>query len=316
MSLAPLPATVAEASERRRSAEVPPSGFSDLAEKTTVLLAGSGRSGTTWVQELINHRHDHRAIFEPFLGSMVPFCSHFQRKQYLRETDDSPEFLGPARTILGGAFRNDWTDQYNDRPIYHKRLIKDIRANLMLHWLHRHFPAVPIVFLMRHPCAVVASQLRGRWGLNAADLLKQPQLVDDFLGPFVGLIRCARDDFENLLLVWCVENYVPLRQFRRGELLVVFYEELVRYPSREVGRLFHFLRRPVEPGAFEQLRRPSAQSRSWSTILTGDDLLEPWRRDLDASQIRRAAQYLRLFGLDELYGEDAMPRTQAAGLSA
>lgn len=290
-------------------------GFSDLAQGTDVFLAGSGRSGTTWVQELINHALDHRVIFEPFLGTVVPFCGHFERKQYLREADDSPAFLGPARMILSGEFRNEWTDQYNDRPVYHKRLIKDIRANLLLHWLRRHFPAVPIIFLMRHPCAVVSSQLRGRWGLRAADLLRQPQLVDDFLAPFAGLIRCARDDFDNLLLVWCVENYIPLQQFRRGEIFLLFYEELVRHPEREVERLFRFMKRPVEPGAFEQLRRPSAQSRRWSAVVTGGDPLDSWRKHLGTHHVRRAVQLLRLFGLDKLYDEGSLPVTPAAQLS-
>lgn len=290
-------------------------GFSDLAEGTDVFLAGSGRSGTTWVQELINHAHDHRVIFEPFLATVVPFCRHFERKQYLRAADDSPAFLGPARTILGGDFRNEWTDQYNDRPVYRKRLIKEIRANLLLHWLRRHFPSVPIVFLMRHPCAVAASQLRGRWGLRAADLLRQPRLVEDFLSPFAGLIHSARDEFDNLLLVWCVENYVPLRQFRRGEIFILFYEELLRHPEREIERLFGFLGRPAGPGVFEQFRRPSAQSRSWSAVLTGDDPLDSWRRHIDAGQVRRAAQLLRVFGLDELYGGGSMPRVRGAQLS-
>lgn len=290
-------------------------GFSDLAQGTDVFLAGSGRSGTTWVQELINHARDHRVIFEPFLGTVVPFCRHFERKQYLREADDSPAFLGPAQTILSGEFRNEWTDQYNDRPVYHKRLIKDIRANLLLHWLRRHFPTVPIIFLMRHPCAVVSSQLRGRWGLHAADLLRQPQLVGDFLAPFAGLIRCAQDDFDNLLLVWCVENYIPLQQFKRGEIFLLFYEELVQHPEREVARLFRFIKRPVEPGAFEQLRRPSAQSRRWSAVVTGGDPLDSWRRHLDTHHVRRAVQLLRLFGLDELYDEGSLPVTPAAQLS-
>jgi len=191
----------------------------------------------------------------------------------------------------------------------------DIRANLLLHWLRRHFPRVPIVFLMRHPCAVAASQLRGRWGLRAADLLRQPRLVEDFLSPFAGLIHSARDEFDNLLLVWCVENYVPLRQFRRGEIFILFYEELLRHPEREIERLFGFLGRPAGPGVFEQFRRPSAQSRSWSAVLTGDDPLDSWRRHIDAGQIRRAVELLRLFGLDELYDGGSMPRTSGARLS-
>jgi sulfotransferase family protein len=290
-------------------------GFKDLARGTDVFLAGSGRSGTTWVQELINHAHDHRVIFEPFLGSVVPFCRHFERRQYLRGADDSHAFLNPARKILGGKFRNEWADQYNDRPVYHKRLVKDIRANLLLHWLRRHFPAVPIVFLMRHPCAVVSSQLKGRWGTRAVDFLQQPHLVEDFLIPFAGLIHYAQDDFDNLLLVWCIENYVPLQQFRRGEIFLLFYEELIRNPECEVERLFSFLKRPVEPCAFEQLRLPSAQSSEWSAVVTGDDRLDSWRRHLDAHHVQRAVQFLRLFGLDELYGEDTMPRVRGAQLS-
>jgi len=287
-------------------------GFVDQATSTAVFIAGSGRSGTTWLQELINHRRDHRVIFEPFTRAVVPFCSHFNWRQYIREADDSPRFLDPARRIISGDFRNDWTDQYNQRKVYKKRLVKDIRGMLLLHWLHRRFPEIPIVYIMRHPCAVIASQLRMDWHLNVNILLEQRDLVADFLKPYEYSMSRAQINLDHLTLIWCVENYVPLRQFRRGEILLVFYEELLQNPERELERIFRFIGQPLQASAFKQHRQPSAEARDWSAVVTGDDPLNSWRNYLDAFQISRILYFVGLFGLRRIYGEDPMPHAEAA----
>jgi hypothetical protein len=282
-------------------------GFVDLAPGTSVFVAGSGRSGTTWLQELINHRRDHRVIFEPYARSVVPFCEHLHWRQYIREADDSPEFLAPMNKILSGDFRNDWTDQYNERKVYEKRLVKDIRGNLLLYWLHKLHPSIPIVYIMRHPCAVIASQLRMGWRLNAGSLLEQRELVEDFLSPLADLLRRAPANLDHLTLVWCVENYIPLLQFRPGEMLLVFYEELLQHPEREIKRIFGFLGRPVESSAFEQFARPSAEARRWSAVFRGTGLLDSWRNHLDELQVGRILYFVRLFGLQRIYGKESMP---------
>ena len=40
--------------------------------------------------------------------------------------------------------------------------MKIIRGNLLLAWLVRNFE-FPVLYLLRHPCAVVASRLRWNW---------------------------------------------------------------------------------------------------------------------------------------------------------
>jgi len=283
-----------------------------MAPGTSVFVAGSGRSGTTWLQELINHRRDHRVIFEPYARSVVPFCEHLHWRQYIREADGSPQFLAPMNKILSGDFRNDWTDQYNERKVYKKRLVKEIRGNLLLYWLHKLHPSIPIVYIMRHPCAVIASQLKMRWHLNVSSLLDQRELVEDFLSPLEGLLRRAPSRLDHLALVWCIENYIPLLQFRPGEMLLVFYEELLQHPEREIERIFGFLGRPVESSAFEQHRRPSAEARPWSAIFRGTGLLDSWRGHLDELQVGRILYFVTLFGLNRIYGRDTMPRSEAA----
>jgi hypothetical protein len=76
-------------------------------------------------------------------------------------------FTSFARKVFTGEIRNRWIDRQNERIYSRYRLIKEIRINLALKWLHDNFPEVPILFLMRHPCAVVASRMELGWATDA-----------------------------------------------------------------------------------------------------------------------------------------------------
>jgi hypothetical protein len=240
-------------------------------------VAGTGRSGTTWVEQIINCRQEFRVVFEPFWPLRVPFCSMFPETTYLRTDEPAADHYRAARTVLSGRFRNSWTDQFNHRRIYWKRLIKDVRANLFLHWLHRRFATLPIIFVLRHPCAVVVSQERVFWRPSAVEFLEKPTLVRDYLGPFVELIQSAEDEFDRKVIAWCIRNFVPLQQFRRDEMLVVFYEDLVTHSEREIRRLFDFLRLAMTREALDQWKRPSPLIRADGAIVTGEDPINAWR---------------------------------------
>ncbi len=275
--------------------------------RNSTFLAGSGRSGTTWLSDLINHRRDYRYIFEPFNPEKVSICGHFRSKQYLRPDDSREEFLGPARKILSGGLRNGWTDRFHRGFLTRRRLIKDIRANLLLGWMRANFPEMPIILLLRHPCAVVASRLRLGWNDNLAETMEQEDLVADYLSPMEDAIRFARDDFERHLFLWCIDNYVPLTQFSPGEIHVAFYEDLLASPEEELQSLFAFLGRRVDERVYEQMERPSPLS-SEDTSRT----LDGWRSSVSKARISRAGEILGLFGLDRIYGEDSMPDPKGA----
>jgi Sulfotransferase family len=280
----------------------------DLGDhRDSVFLAGSGRSGTTWVSGIIDHRNEYRLIFEPFHPYKVRVCKDFRRKQYLRPDDRREAYLGAARRILTGKLRSPWTDRFNTKLLARRRLIKDIRANLLLGWMRANFPGMPIVLLMRHPCAVAASRLALGWRDNLSETMEQEELVEDFLLPVETEIRGARGAFERHVFSWCIENYVPLRQFEPGEIHVAFYEGLLAHPEDEVGRLFAFLGGGSDGRVYRALRRPSPLSRRGeSTSLDG------WRRSVSDSQLQRAVEILGLFGLERVYGERSMPYPSGA----
>lgn len=104
-------------------------------------------------------------------------------------------------------------DRFNESFLVRRRLVKEIRANVLLPWLHSVFPDVPIVLILRHPCAVALSRLSLRWGTTLDDFLSQPALMDDYLHPIEADIRGATEPFDRHIFMWCIENYVPLRYF-------------------------------------------------------------------------------------------------------
>ena len=280
----------------------------DLGDhRSSVFLAGSGRSGTTWVSGLINHRNAYRFVFEPFRQDKVGICENFGRKQYLRSGDRREEYLRPARTILTGGLRSHWTDRFNEKLVARRRLIKDIRANLLLGWMRANFPGMPIVLLLRHPCAVVASQLALGWRDVLSETMEQEELVEDFLGPMEAEIRAARGGFERRLFTWCIENYVPLKQFEPGEIHLCFYEDFLTRPEHELRRLFSLLDEDFDERVYPLLNRPSPLSREGEAAS-----VDAWQRSVTGRQLERAVEILGLFGLDRVYGEAPMPDPSGA----
>lgn len=287
--------------------------------RNTIFIAGTGRSGTTWLEEIVNFGHDHRVLFEPFHAHEIPLVAHWRYRQYLRPDDDDERYLDPARRILSGRVRHPWVDQFNHKHFVTRRLLKDIRANLILFWMRRHFPEIPIILLLRHPCAVAHSKLKLGWRTHLDDFLAQPHLVEDFLAPHVQMLESARDDFERHILLWCVENWVPLQQFSPGDIHVCFYEDFCVDPESEARRLLDYLDRPFDPRLLGSIRRPSALSHAHSAILTGGSMLDSWRKGIDERRIRRAVELLGQFGLDRIYDHGSRPKVsgdEALGLFA
>ncbi len=280
--------------------------------RCTIFLAGTGRSGTTWVSEIINYRNEYRYMFEPFHSETVDIIKNFRYRQYIRPDNRDKKFIEPAKLILSGKLRNRFTDYRNRKFISKKRLIKDIRANHFLKWIYENFPGVPIILLLRHPCAVTSSKLKLNWGTHIEEFLSQDELLEDFLNPFKREIEKAKSVFEKHIFLWAIENYVPLKQFNKGEIHLAFYENFCMNPGYEIERLFSFLNKRFDEKVLLKSRNPSSEIRGHSAIVTGEDLIDNWRKYITKEQRQRAVDILAVFGLDRIYAEDSMPNIENA----
>lgn len=282
----------------------------------TLLLAGSRRSGTTWLSTVINYRRKLRYVFEPLHSEFVPECRGRPMFQYVRPDATDSALKDLLDRLLSGKVSNRWTNRENQCRISRKRLVKIVRANFMLKYIRREFPRMPIVFVLRHPCAVAASQLRTPRGKTVPieEQLEQSKLVEDHLAPFLDTMTGREDLFERQIVWWCMENYVPLRQLESGDAHVVFYETMCTQPEGELESLFGFLGLKLDEGVWKQFRRPSSMSGGWSAIRHGQDLIESWRKRVSESQVKEAVRIIESFGLGHVYGAESMPRTPAAEL--
>lgn len=291
--------------------------YVDLApsHRDTVLLLGSARSGTTWVGEVIDRNHDHRVVFEPLRADRVPEARVFANGQYLRREDADPRYVDPMTKILTGRMRNPWADHLNHAVVARRRLVKEIRANLLVPWLVDRFPGMPVVLLVRHPLGVASSRRELGWSDHLGDALGQPDLVADHLDPEQErFLRGLTDPFARTVAQAGLEMLVALRMSTPQEVLAVTYEGLVTEPRVQAERVLRHVGQEPDAALDAALDRPSHLSRSDSAVNTGADRASAWTSRVDADDRARSLEVLQCLGIGEIYAVDEpMPDVAAFG---
>lgn len=229
--------------EVKRCAQVDP--FGD--ENQTILIAGSGRSGTTWIGEVVSASTVSRQIFEPFIHTsqreliLPQHKRHFEscdRNLYIPgEAGSCPRYDKDLLKILRGQVRRPWCDNPLQYGIHRRRVIKAIRSNLLLGYLARRWPQIRYILVSRNPCSVVNSQLRfvadESWQPWEPEyVLSQQDLMENHLQPFSDLLHSVQGHPQKLALKWCIENYVAQRETAGlDNVLQVRYEDLCNGPE-------------------------------------------------------------------------------------
>jgi hypothetical protein len=281
----------------------------------SILVAGTARSGTTWLGDLIASQIPCRILFEPFNPDLVPEYHNFRYFQYMRPGSENPKFRAFARMVFTGEIRNRWVDHQNEQIVSEYRLIKEIRANLALKWLHDNFPEIPIIFLMRHPCAVVSSRMELGWATDSdiQPFLSQPDLVADHLCDQLEFIRNAKTEEEKHAIIWSISNLVPLKQFQPGELKIIYYEHLCTQPEFVLPAIFTSMGQRYEVTAMDKINRPSQTTRETSAVVNGKDRLSLWKQKLTPLQIDNILRMVEKFGLNDTYNDSLLPVSKPVG---
>ncbi|MFM9913831.1 MAG: sulfotransferase [Methylophilaceae bacterium] len=218
--------------------------------KNSVLVAGVARSGTTWLSEVIAAATKSREIFEPFIvrtdGDFALKPSRLEGGSFgympnyslIIPADEgvASSYYSKVKNILGGHVRSWWTEQGMKPGVYKRRVIKDIRTNLMLGWIAQSWPELKIVYVVRNPISTIQSMMErssSGWAFDwdPSYVLQQEEFVREYLAPFKHLLEGDHDYPTRLMLRWCVENHVALTQIKdKANVKIVSYDELVKNP--------------------------------------------------------------------------------------
>ncbi len=237
------------------------------------------RAGSTWLGTIAASHPDVAYRFEPFSRIAKMSAAHRQRVDRLvetgfdeaaleqlyalllqahPETDKPPMFpkryatraargkgtLWPVARKLGwgaGIYRYLYT------PLGRPRLLwKEVGRVPILESLAAT-TKIPLVYLVRHPCAVVSSLIEGQ--KNALMPAGRSNVLEQILNRHDGALAetyVSRldqlSDAEKEALLWRVDVERAMAALAdRPEALVVVYEELCTYPEQVTARIFEHL---------------------------------------------------------------------------
>lgn len=277
----------------------------------SVLLAGCERSGTTWLAQLLCADGTARLLFEPLRPDVHPGMN-LNLRPYLRPDGTYPEMEVLMDRIVEGRLRHPHCDHINTVLFPRRRVVKFVHANLLLGWLRRRYPELPILLLVRHPFSVALSRDKKGWnwfpGISTA-MLNQPELCADHLDVVRPLFANVRSTFARNVLIWCVEYAVPFRQLRSGDLHIVFYEHLAARPEPVLREVFSYADLPRVERALDRVTEKSPTSRPGSTlILAGRE--EALRQGVAPGDLDEALEVLDAFDLLRVYDDGPLPKTE------
>jgi hypothetical protein len=309
---------------------------SDYDFRRSLVISGMRRGGTTWLAELIAGIHDTTLVWEP-LNIVDPRKARDLRwavdaRQipnganwwipFIPQSADDPEARQYFHRLFTGQLLHSsmfqLTSEVPTSPTRHY-LFKFCRANRLLPWMVKTFAMRPPVFLVRHPCAVVASMMRHRPAahLTAPFVVVPDRYSAEFHQPYLSYLASLETREEIFAALWCLDHSVPLNHpWNDQRWITLSYECLVKHGRDAFRGLCQRLELPETAGIEARLKRPSRTTVDGSPILEGGDQLSGWRKHLSRAQIDRVLAVVAHFGLDDVYSDELEPdydRLAAAG---
>jgi hypothetical protein len=195
-------------------------------------------------------------------------------------------------------------------------VVKCIRANLMLAWLVKHY-SPRVIFVVRHPCAVIASKLKAgteSWAIDGPfqqDMLRrylqEPAILSRLQQAGLDSMGAGLSDAALHAVLWCIENVEPLREASRLGCTIVHYELLAGAGVQAWVPVFEGLGLDVCPDPVI-LRRPSDQADNERAKGGYSETVQPmWRTWLCPDQIADIGRVLNQFEFHDYSIDAAAP---------
>jgi hypothetical protein len=310
----------------------------------TIVIAGTPRGGTTWVAEalakasghLLLHEPDHSHDFAitlataPEMPLWVPL--HPFRSGLGDPFHAASEFYVTTKYVLQEHFRrvisgevplskylpNKGLKRVTTKLLpnmfsFQRLIVKFVRANLFLHWILKDFK-LKGTLIIRHPCAVVASQMHHKWGEGKEgwggdrnlELIRSHRfpIYEQYDPSFAKVIRSVKTTEELLALEWCIQTIVPLRQPKPHPWFLTTYEDLME-KTEEWEELCNYLGCLVPPKNI--ITQLSSTYRTTSNKYSPGVSINKWRQYLSEKQIDDILRICSEMGVD-FYDKTLYPK--------
>jgi hypothetical protein len=203
-----------------------------MTYKKPILVTGSHRSGSTWAGEMLSLSKDVAYIHEPFnvTDEITINPKQFDLWFYYVCQENSGDTEMVMQNILSYRYplasnlmksrslrhiAKVIRDQYlsTSHKLHSRRpLVKDPIAIFSAEWLAHNFD-MDVLVMIRHPAAFCSSLKIKNWNHDFSHFLKQPALMERYLGHFrseiVNASESQLDVIDQAILLWnCIHHTI------------------------------------------------------------------------------------------------------------
>lgn len=299
----------------------------DCDPRDTIVVAGAPRSGTTWLAEILRTLPSYKLMNEPLFlpNHEAARTTGFDWRTHIAPGEEAPRAREFFEDVLSGRVPHGplWHYQANssvgrliEQATRRKLVVKFCRSGRLLRWLLEEFEIRGAVMIIRHPCAVLASQLEhGGWD---TDQLEREIESDEALGQMPNSVRHRFADVLEgistrlglMAAVWCLDYYIPFvehdEETGTPPWILVSYEQMVLDGAKEVERILSYVNADVTAEIQNQIDVASTYASADLVTNDRERQLSKWRRRLTEQQINRVLEIVSAFGLD-FYDERLIP---------
>lgn len=267
------------------------------------------RSGSTWLMEILSSEKGFRYCNEPLYlrSSVIRHYSGLNNPEDVHDPANLPKiekyFQGLANGSLGFMNPNPFSSNY--RPFTNRVVFKIIHGGEeLIGWFQKRFNG-KIIFMTRHPIAVSVSRNllpRTQAMLNShyASFFEPSQIA------FGKEILEKGNFFEQAVLDWCLQNYVPLKQ-RNQSWIFLTYEQLVLEPEKvlyylqgqlNLKSIDKMLANLTKPSLVLELSDKETQAMLKDKSSNRDALVSKWTKKVTPAMEQRCFEILDVFNID------------------
>lgn len=229
-----------------------------------IVVLSFGRSGSTWVSDIISKALGGLLLFEPLHRETCTFSTEICYSD-AAEPEISAQLAGLLNRILEKQDHNRWllrnhlfSPLEEVSPTFVEAVwdecsvlgFKEIRATFLIDWLLEHLNA-RVVYLVRHPYAVVASLRRRKnfwndygfeqhWRYFEQRVLHNPR-NQILLKPYTRIIDNAQTQIARETVMWAASHKIASTTLQRHDLPTFYYEDFYRNPFPTTRSVLNYL---------------------------------------------------------------------------
>ena len=291
----------------------------------TIILTSSPRSGSSWLAEAWKNL-GYDLINEPLFLTRYPDSvkAGYDWRTFIPPNEkDSLRYNYMNQVLTGQAgyvnLTKDFKGLFPTPKQFRKRklFIKFVRANRLLSWLTNSFNVRGSILLVRHPCAVVSSQIamgereNSAWKYYSADQTNPKQLYggdlpSSIIDKYENALGKVKSRAGHLAVVWSFDNLMPLRLYPAHHAVIVSYETLLGNATKELARIYKELGGDEKKVQALNLDTPSLTASPDYRQGNAAKQLTKWKDQLTSSEIDEILAVVHEFDIN-WYTDDILP---------